>query len=142
MVAEYDRDLGQLYEKIVGARDALDRDTKRMTSEGYVQGFGETAEIVPKVLSVRDLGLIFDTIINERVDSNAAAYANQDMYDDQIALAEVGSLSYEEFKKSIVRLSTLCAVQSERVRMSPNEVLDEQDRLLESSGGEAPAEWD
>ena len=26
--------------------------------------------------------------------------------------------------------------------MSPHEVLDEQDRLLESSGGEAPAEWD
>ena len=75
-----------------------------------MQGFGETAEIVPKVLSVRDLGLIFDTIINERVDGNAAAYSNQDMYDDQIALAEVGSLSYEEFKKSIVRLSTLCAV--------------------------------
>ena len=94
----------------MGARDALDRDTKRMTSEGYVQGFGETAEIVPKVLSVRDLGLIFDTIINERVDGNAAAYSNQDMNDDQIALAEVGSLSYEEFKKSIVRLSTLCAV--------------------------------
>ena len=110
-MAEYDRDLGQLYEKIVGAKDALDRDTKRMTSEGYVQGFGETAEIVPKVLSVRDLGLIFDTIINERVDSSVAAYSgNADIYDDQMALAEVGSLSYEEFKKSIVRLSTLCAV--------------------------------
>ena len=26
--------------------------------------------------------------------------------------------------------------------MRPNEILNEQDRLLETSGGEAPAEWD
>ena len=137
MVAEYDAQLGQLYEKIVGARDAIDRDMKRMNAEGYVRGFGETCDIVPSVLSVRDLGLIFDTIVNERVDTT-----QNDSFEDS-ALAEMEStLSYEEFKKSIVRLATLCFASSDLVRVAPGEVADEQDRLLDTSGGEAPAEWD
>lgn len=106
-----------------------------------MRGFGETADIVSSVLSVRDLGLIFDTIVNERIDS--AAILN-DSFGNDSSLAEVegGSLSYEEFKKSIVRLATLCFVNSERIRMRPNDIVNEQDRLLETSGGEAPAEWD
>ena len=108
-----------------------------------MRGFGETADIVPSVLSLRDLGLIFDTIVNERVDS-AAPLLNDSFDNNSTSLAEAegGSLSYEEFKKSIVRLATLCFVSSEKVRMRPNEILNEQDRLLETSGGEAPAEWD
>ena len=42
---------------------------KRMSKEGYSRGFGETAMLVPGVLKRRDLELIFDTIINERVDA-------------------------------------------------------------------------
>ena len=96
-----------------------------------MRGFGETADIVPSVLSVRDLGLIFDTIVNERIDS--AAILN-DSFGNDSSLAEVegGSLSYEEFKKSIVRLATLCFVNSERIRMRPNDIVNEQDRLLET----------
>ena len=121
----------------MGARDAIDRDMKRMNAEGYVRGFGETSDIVPSVLSVRDLGLIFDTIVNERVDTT-----QNDSFEDS-ALAEMEStLSYEEFKKSIVRLATLCFASSDLVRILPGEVADEQDRLLDTSGGEAPAEWD
>jgi len=118
VVAEYDEQLGKLYEKIVGARDSLDRDTKRMTQDGYVSGFGETAKLVPSVLSVRDLGLIFDTVVNERVDHTQ----HNDSFDESGALADMGgSLSFEEFKKSIIRVASLCTATNDRIRMSPNE---------------------
>ena len=108
-----------------------------MNAEGYVCGFGETADIVPSILSIRDLGLIFDTIVNERIDISA-----QDSFDDPTLAQVAGSLSFEEFKKSIVRVASLCFVSSQQVRIHPNEMLDKQDRLLDTTGGEAPNEWD
>ena len=36
VMAEYEEPLGLFYEKVVGAIDSLDRDTKRMTLQGYV----------------------------------------------------------------------------------------------------------
>ena len=92
---------------------------------------------MPSVLSIRDLGLIFDTIVNERVDNT-----QNDSFDDPTLAQVEGSLSFEEFKKSIVRVASLCFVSVEKVRMDPHEVVDEQERLLDSSGGEAPEEWD
>ena len=45
-----------------------------MSLEGYVRGFGETAGIVPSTFSKQDLELIFDTIVNERIDSSEDDY--------------------------------------------------------------------
>ena len=52
------------------------------------------------------------------------------------------SLSFEEFKKSIVRIASICTVITSKQRIDPSELLNDQDRLLSNSGGEAPAEWD
>ena len=105
-----------------------------MSQEGYVRGFGQSAEMMPMVLTRKDMELVFDTIVNERVDQGS---------DDDAALASVTvTLSFEEFKKSLVRVASLCTVTSERVQMEPGEVADDNDRLLDTSGGEAPAEWD
>lgn len=65
---QYEEFLGEHYGKVVGAIDELDRDTKRMSLDGFVKGFGATAGLYEKVLYRRDLELIFDTIVNERVD--------------------------------------------------------------------------
>ena len=108
-----------------------------MNAEGYVRGFGETADIVPATLSIRDLGLIFDTIVNERVDNS-----QHDSFDNPTLAQVAGSLSFEEFKKSMVRVASLCFVSSQKIRIAPHEIVDEQDRLLDTTGGEAPAEWD
>ena len=39
-----------------------------MSLEGYVRGFGQSAEMMPMVLTRKDMELVFDTIVNERVD--------------------------------------------------------------------------
>ena len=52
------------------------------------------------------------------------------------------SLSYEEFKKSLIRIASICNVTKTKKRMDPSEVFDDQDRLLETTGGDAPEEWD
>ena len=91
---------------------------------------------MPRTLDQQDLVLLFDTIVNERVDSGF------DQDGDPTLARMSGSLSFEEFKKSIVRVASLVSVQSQRIRMGPEEVMAEHDRLFDASGGEAPAEWD
>ena len=114
---EYEKQLGEFYDKVVGSNNEFERDTKRMSQEGYVRGFGQSSELMPMVLTRRDMELIFDTIVNERVDQGG---------DDDNALASVSvTLSFEEFKKSTVRVASLCTVTSERFRMAPGEVADD-----------------
>ena len=73
------------------------------------------------MLKPADLELLYDTIVNERVDSGA----NADLQDAALAnLAQ--SLSYEEFKKSIVRIASIVTAKADKKRMDPNEVKDEQ----------------
>ena len=50
--------------------------------------------------------LIFDTIVNERIDSFEDG---QDLDDEDDAVAQ-SSISFEEFKKSIVRIASLLTV--------------------------------
>ena len=61
------------------------------------------------MLHTHDLELIFDTIVNERVDAGS-----------QSALAE-SSLTFDEWKKSMVRIASLCAAQTVRVHMDSGE---------------------
>lgn len=58
-----------MFTGITGAFDIRELDTKRMTLEGYVQGFGATADLVPAIFERQDFELIFDTIVNERIDA-------------------------------------------------------------------------
>ena len=70
------------------------------------------------MLKPHDLELLYDTIVNERVDAGA------DLQDS--VLANVGqSLSYEEFKKSFVRIASIVNAKADRRRMDPNEIQDE-----------------
>ena len=108
---------------MVGVTDPIDRDIKRMSIENYTRSFGEAVDLVPTVLDRRDLELIFDTIINERVDS--AGGAPFTTVQDQSLARNVGTLSYEEFKKSIVRIASICNVQSRKVKMDMQEMLEE-----------------
>ena len=50
--------------------------------------------------------LIFDTIVNERIDS---LEDGQDFDDEEEGVAQ-SSISFEEFKKSIVRIASLLTV--------------------------------
>ena len=108
VMAEYEADLSRLYEKVVGATDAFERDVKRMTKEGYVRGFAETVGLIPDIFVQSDLEHIFKTIVNERVDTgvNNLNYEEESAFEKRMA----GSLSYEEFKKSTVRIASLCMV--------------------------------
>ena len=117
VMAEYEADLSHLYEKVVGAAGPLDRDVKRMTREGYVRGFGETMSLVPDVFVQSDLEHIFQTIVNERVDTGVSNlnYEEESAFEQRMA----GSLSYEEFKKSMVRIASLCMVITQRVKIGP-----------------------
>ena len=118
--AEYEGHLGVIFDKVVGANDPDERDLKRMTLEGYIEGFAKATDLIPQVLKAHDLELLYDTIVNERVDAGA----NADLQDS--VLANVAqSLSYEEFKKSIVRIASIVAVKTDKKRMDPNEVQDE-----------------
>ena len=116
VMAEYEQKLADIYGGIVGATDPIDRDIKRMSLEDYTRSFGEAVDLIPTVLDRRDLELIFDTIINERVDS--AGGVPFTTVQDQALTRNIGSLSYEEFKKSIVRIASICNVQSRRVKMN------------------------
>ena len=100
---EYIKHLAELYGKVVRATDDFDRDLKRMTLDGYVRGFGETANLVPIVFVGRDLEMVFDTIVNERVDTG------YDFEDPSLA-SIAGSLSFEEFKKSMIRIASIVTV--------------------------------
>jgi len=66
--SEYEAHFGVLYDKIVGATNITERDTKRLSQEGYVEGFGKSTELIPDVFDPSVLQRIFKTIVNERVD--------------------------------------------------------------------------
>ena len=123
VMADYEQKLADIYGDVVGATDPIDRDIKRMNIEDYTQSFGEVAELVPTVLDRRDLELIFDTIINERVDS--AGGVPFTTVQDQALTRNAGTLSYEEFKKSIVRIASICNVQTRKAKMDVQEMLEE-----------------
>ncbi len=76
ILSEYEAHFGILYEKIVGAEDSLDRDLKRMNSAGYIMGFAQAGDLFPQVFTQNDLELIFDTIVNERIDDGSELYDN------------------------------------------------------------------
>ena len=105
-MADYEQKLADIYGDIVGATDPIDRDIKRMNIDVYTQSFGEAVELVPTVLDRRDLELIFDTIVNERVDNSGGVPFTT--VQDQALARNAGTLSYEEFKKSIVRIASIC----------------------------------
>ena len=62
-----------IFDKVVGANDPDERDLKRMTLEGYIEGFAKATDLIPQVLKAQDLELLYDTIVNERVDAGANA---------------------------------------------------------------------
>ena len=64
----------------------------------YLTYFGESESgLLPAVLDGQDLELIFDTIVNERADTGSES-------------ALIGSsLAYDEWKKSLVRIASICA---------------------------------
>ena len=139
IMGEYEDELAKFYEKVVRATSYLDRDLKRMDQKGYVKGFAETARLTPNVLTASDVELIFDTIVNERVDTAGSAITP---YRDP-ALANLdGSLSFEEFKKSMVRVASLLTHSTQRMRMDADEILTEMDTMLETTGAEVTQEWD
>ena len=125
--------MGRFYEKVVGAADYLERDLKRMREDGYARGFGETSKLVPRVLEKADLDTIFDTIVNERVDAVGPGLTP---YRDHALANMAGSLSYEEFKKSFVRLASILHVSTQRVKLSPGEELTEIESMLNTSGAD------
>ena len=106
-----------------------------MTLDGFIKGAVSTTDLYPEVLKRTDFELLFDKIIEERVDKGS------DM--DPKKLAEYNqSISFEEFKKSIIRISTLVEVTATKKRMDPHEIYDAQQRLLDNAGAQAPSEWD
>jgi len=58
-----------MYDKAINAADKNDRILKRMTLDEYVQVFGLISGLIDQIFERRDLELIFDTIINERLET-------------------------------------------------------------------------
>ena len=83
----------------------MDREIAHMTIAAYSYQFSRAASLVPAVLIERDLEMIFDTIINERVDQEMNAY--DDYGAENPDDSKDGSLSFEDFKKSLVRIASL-----------------------------------
>ena len=133
---EYEGHFGILYDYIVRAKDPSERDTKRMTKEGFIKGFGEAADLVPHVLKPFDLEMLFDTIVNERVD------AGSDLHSDPALAHMSSSISFEEFKKALIRIASIVVVTANKRRLEPDENEDIQARLLDNPGSDAPEEWD
>ena len=70
--------------------------------------------LAPKVLEKADMELIFDTIVNERVDNVGFSTYGEP------GAAITSSLSFEEFKKSIVRIASICSVFTSKQRVDPD----------------------
>mmetsp|Transcript_45039 Transcript_45039/g.59734 ORF Transcript_45039/g.59734 Transcript_45039/m.59734 type:complete len:118 (-) Transcript_45039:884-1237(-) len=114
---EYEGHLGTLFDYIVRANSPAERDLKRMTVDGYVKGFAESSEVTPGALKAQELEMLFQTIVNERVDAGSAL--------TNPALGAMGhTISFEEFKKSFVRLASIVVVTANKKRMEPNEAVD------------------
>ena len=105
VIGEYEVHLASLYDRIVGAHHPSERDLKRMSLNGFYQGFAATTGLVPQALTEKDFDLLFETIIDERVDQGTSL--------ENDAIANKGqSLSFEEFKKSLIRISTIVMVKA------------------------------
>ena len=108
--SEYADQLSASYIALVGAEDSYDRDSKRMDLPTYLSVFGEIESgLVPHVLPGHDLELLFDTLVNERVDTGSES-----------ALTG-SSLNFEEWKKSMVRIASLCTAKAVRDQMDSGE---------------------
>ena len=112
---KYDDDLGEFYDKLVGAQVPQERDTLRLRLRAYSYQFGTAAKLVPQVLKEFDLELIFDTAVNERVDSAVVSEMQSKALDLETFGVAKSSLSFEEFKKSLVRIASLCTVSTKTI---------------------------
>ena len=63
------------------------------------------------MLQEQDLELIFDTAVNERVDGAMAEMQSLAIDAETFGVTK-SSLSFEEFKKSLVRIASICAVST------------------------------
>ena len=118
MLDKYDDELGEFYDKLVGAQSLDERDTLRLRLRAYSYQFGTTAKLIPQVLKDFDLELIFDTAVNERVDGAVMSEMSNKALDLETFGVAKSSLSFEEFKKSLVRIASLCAVSTKTVANS------------------------
>ena len=118
MLDKYDDDLGEFYDKLVGAQVPEERDTLRLRLRAYSYQFGTAAKLIPQVLKEFDLELIFDTAVNERVDGAIMSEMQSKALDLETFGVAKSSLSFEEFKKSLVRIASLCAVSSRTIANS------------------------
>ena len=118
MLDKYDDELGEFYDKLVGAQSLDERDTLRLRLRAYSYQFGTTAKLIPQVLKEFDLELIFDTAVNERVDGAVMSEMSNKALDLETFGVAKSSLSFEEFKKSLVRIASLCAVSTKTVANS------------------------
>ena len=89
-----------------------ERDTLRLALRAYSYQFGTVAKLVPQVLEEFDLELIFDTAVNERVDGAMMSEMQSKALEVETFGVAKSSLSFEEFKKSLVRVASLCAVST------------------------------
>ena len=85
--------------------------------------------MIPDVLQEQDLELIFDTAVNERVDGAMAEMQSQALDVETFGVTK-SSLSFEEFKKSLVRIASICAV-STRYYNSDMQPVNEDEGNLE-----------
>ena len=102
------------FERAVDANDEFDRHLKRMNLDQYVNVFGPESGLIPDVLDDRDLELIFDTIINERLE---VGQNEVHIAEDDIQPSNLNSLSFEEFKKSFIRIASLCKVTLSKLKI-------------------------
>ena len=112
VVSKYEDALGEFYDKLVGASILEERDTLRLRLRAYSYQFGTAARLVPQVLEEFDLELIFDTAVNERVDGAFMSEMQSKALDLETFGVAKSSLSFEEFKKSLVRIASLCTVST------------------------------
>ena len=112
----------------------------KLKLSGYAYQFGVAANLVTQVLNDKDMVLIFDTIVNERIDSFDDG---QDMDEDEDGVAQ-SSISFEEFKKSIVRIASLLTVATIEVPANETWSQDHEHVLLDKNevhdnfGGDVP----
>ena len=107
----YEDILGEFFDKLVDAKTLEDREIQRLKLRAYSYQFGSSAKLIPDVLQEQDLELIFDTAVNERVDGAMGEMQSQALDVETFGVTK-SSLSFEEFKKSLVRIASICAVST------------------------------
>ena len=107
----YENTLGEFFDKLVDAKTLEDREIQRLKLRAYSYQFGSSAKLIPDVLQEQDLELIFDTAVNERVDGAMGEMQSQALDVETFGVTK-SSLSFEEFKKSLVRIASICAVST------------------------------